>query len=45
MQTHVSLFLIAGTLWLEEERRVEWQPDGSHNKTLIERYVIVTTSS
>lgn len=45
MQTHVSLFLFAGTWWLEEERRVEWQPDGSHNKTVIERYVIVTISS
>ena len=31
--------------WLEEERRVEWHPDGSHNKTVIERYVIVTISS
>ena len=37
--------LFAGTWWLEEERRVEWQPDGSHNKTVIERYVIVTISS
>lgn len=45
MQTHVSLFLFAGTQWLEEERRGEWQPDGSHNKTVIERYVIVTISS
>lgn len=27
------------------EKRVEWQPDGSHNKTVIERYVIVTISS
>lgn len=45
MHTHVSLFLFAGTRWLEEERRVEWQPDGSHNKTVIERYVIMTISS
>jgi len=26
-------------------RMFEWQPDGSHNKTVIERYVIVTISS
>lgn len=47
MQTEVSLFLFAGTRWLEEEeeRRVEWQPDGSHNKTVIERYVIMTILS
>lgn len=46
MQTRVSLFfLFAGTCWLEEKRWVEWQPDGSHNKTVIERYVIVTISS
>lgn len=30
---------------LRKERRVEWQPDGSHNKTVIERYVIMTISS
>lgn len=45
MQTHVSLFHSAGTQWLGEERGVEWQLDGSHNKTIIERYVIVTISS
>lgn len=26
------------------ERKVEWQLDGSHNKTVIERYVIVAIS-
>lgn len=30
MQAHVSLFLFAGTGWLEEERGVEWRLNGSH---------------
>lgn len=40
-----SLLPYAGTQWLEEERRVEWQPDGINNKTVIERYVIMAFSS
>lgn len=46
MQAHVSLFLFAGTWWLEEGRRVEWGLDGVvTKKNVIERYVIVTISS
>lgn len=44
MRAHVSLSLFAGMWLLEEERKVEWQLDGSHNKTVIERYVIVAIS-
>lgn len=44
MQAHVSRSLFAGMWLLEEERKVEWQLDGSHNKTVIERYVIVAIS-
>lgn len=44
MQPHVSLFHLQVRSGLRR-RGVEWQPDGSHNKTVIERYVIVTDSS
>ena len=45
MHPHVSLFHFAGMRQFEVESGVEWQPDGSHNKTVIERYVIVADSS
>lgn len=44
MQARVSLSFFAGMWWLEEERKVEWQLDGRHNKTVIERYVIMAIS-
>lgn len=44
MQAYVSRSLVAGMWLLEEEKKVEWQLDGSHNKTVIERYVIVAIS-
>lgn len=34
MQAHVSLFLFAGTWWLEEGRRVEWGLDGVVTKKM-----------
>lgn len=43
MQTH-RFYPLAGVLLLEVGRGVEWQPDGSHNETVIERYVIITIS-